>query len=387
MSRCVQLPPIQSLGGSSLQELVDYYDKNVAPIMVWIDTEDNLYRNHVLPLAHTNPAVRLAVAAVAAQHAAMFRGEPDVPEDIRNEAVSMITKYVHDVTKQVANGCDIGQGLDINAAEWILASMLVLSCYEMAHSGAQAADFHRKAARSLVNTLSGTECRKSTLFISLQNMLSTYDIFANTTSFDLLSIQDAILPQHDHDSVPNEAVLFSDYLLLLHEVTLLSRQGHGVKDTSHDWRAEFELARGKTLMVAGRLAISSAQQRRDLIRLVDIHHNAALLYIARCLGHGLGLEFPAALLDLKRQLLALENIYQWTQNLPWPIFIAGVESYGDGESQAIVSELYKVVVEATKLKQYCQVLDFLNKFWSGNEPDWQVPAKEWEERGHRILAY
>ncbi|KAL1618580.1 hypothetical protein SLS56_010508 [Neofusicoccum ribis] len=164
-----EISTIRSLGGYSIQELIDYYDKNVAPIMVWVDSDHNLYRRHILPLAHTNPTVRLAVAAVSAQHA----GEPDVPEDARNEAVSTIARYINDVTNQVTGGHDIEKRLDADSAEWILASMLVLSCYEMAHSGAAAADFHRRAARSLINTLSATECSRSMLFVSLRNMLST----------------------------------------------------------------------------------------------------------------------------------------------------------------------------------------------------------------------
>ncbi len=78
----------------------------------------------IFSLARTKPTVRLAVAAVSAQHAATSSGESDVPEDARNEAVSTVTAYIHDVIRRVANGNDIGKVLDARAAEWILASML-----------------------------------------------------------------------------------------------------------------------------------------------------------------------------------------------------------------------------------------------------------------------
>jgi hypothetical protein len=146
------------------------------------------------------------------------------------------------------------------------------------------------------------------------------------------------------------------------------------------------MARGTTLMIGGRLSIT-AQQRRDLIRLVDIHHNAALLYVSRCLGYGTTYETMSAFSDLKRQLLAFEDIADWTHNLAWPVFIAGVECHGDAQDQKIVSDLYETIVRVTRLKSYREVLCFLQDFWSGSEPDWQVLAREWELLGKRVLPY
>ncbi|CAG9986730.1 unnamed protein product [Clonostachys byssicola] len=390
----VEIARIRSLGGYSLEELVEYYDKHVARIMVWLDGDDNVYRRHVLPLAHTNPVVRLAVAAISAQHAAFSRGDPDVPEDARNEAVAMISRYIHDVTCQIATGGGrlVKEGLGEEAADWILASMLVLSCYEMFHSGAAAAEFHRTAAKSFVNTLSTTEWRQSTLFLSLRNKLSTYDVFACTTSFDLSSIRNAVLPDLESTRIlRNETVLFLEYLVLLHEVTLISRQPTPPSKQQHirDWKEEFELARGATLMAAGRLNIHNASQTRDLIRLVDIHHHAALLYVAACFGQSLEYDemSKTALRDFKAQIVALENINQCIHNLPWPLFILGVRSHGHPENRELVSKLYRTIPEITGCKQYYDVLEFLHEFWSGSDVDWQPLARKWELRGNRILAF
>ncbi|KAM0431339.1 hypothetical protein ACHAPT_005313 [Fusarium lateritium] len=372
--------------GYPLQELIDYYDKHLCKIMVWVDSADNIYRRYVLPLAQTNLTVRLSVAAVSAQHAAASRGACLMSEDARNQAISMISRHITDVTNQVANGHEIDKQLSSDDAEWILACMLVLSCYEMAHSGASAAEIHRSAARSLVNTLSTAQCRKSMLFMSLRNMLSTYEVFASTTCFDLQSVQDAVLPIAEVETASlDETILFAEYLRLLHQVTVFARQPD-TETPSRDWRTDFEMARGTTLMIGGRLSIT-AQQRRGLTRLVDIQHNAALLYASRCLGCGTRHETTTALSDLKRQLLAFDDVDDWTHNLPWPVFIAGVECHGDQRGQKMVSDLYETIVQVTRLKQYREVLGFLHTFWGGNETDWQVLAREWELLGKRVLPY
>lgn len=375
--------------GYPLQELVDYYDKQLCKIMVWVDSADNIYRRYVLPLAQTNLTVRLSVAAVSAQHAAASRGACLMSEDARNQAISMISRHITDVTNNIANGHDIDKQLSLDDAEWMLACMLVLSCYEMAHSGALAAEIHRSAARSLVNTLPMAQYQRSMLFMSLRNMFSTYKVFASTTCFDLESVQDAILPIFEAEAgvaLLDESILFAEYLRLLHRATVLARQPHSVQDSLRDWKTDFEMARGTTLMIGGRLSIT-VQQRRDLIRLVDIHHNAALLYVSRCLGSGTIDETLTAFSDLKRQLLAFDDIADWTHNLAWPVFIAGVECHRDEQDQKVVSDLYETIVQVTRLKSYREVLCFLQDFWSGSEPDWQVLAREWELLGKRVLPY
>uniref|UniRef100_A0A0B7KG61 Uncharacterized protein n=1 Tax=Bionectria ochroleuca TaxID=29856 RepID=A0A0B7KG61_BIOOC len=342
---------------------------------------------HAIPIHDQQPPKKKAFS----------RGDPDVPEDARNEAVAMISRYIHDVTCQIATGGSrlLKEGLGEEAADWILASMLVLSCYEMFHSGAAAAEFHRTAAKSFVNTLSTTEWRQSTLFLSLRNKLSTYDVFACTTSFDISSIRNAVLPDLESTRIlRNETVLFLEYLVLLHEVTLIARQPTHLPPPSkqqhiRDWKEEFELARGATLMAAGRLNIHNASQTRDLIRLVDIHHHAGLLYVAACFGQSLDYDemSKTAFRDLTAQIVALENINQCIHNLPWPLFILGVESHGHPENRKLVSKLYRTIPEITGCKQYYDVLEFLHEFWSGSDIEWQPLARRWELRGNRILAF
>ncbi|KAF5646511.1 Zn(2)-C6 fungal-type DNA-binding domain protein [Fusarium tjaetaba] len=360
---------------SNTQQLLDYYDKHIAGLMVWFDSEKNYYRQKVLHLAQTNEAVRLAICAVSAQHASRNFTPSTVYEKDRDHVLSMIMRGVDDMTAHPQ------LTVTADTAEWMLSSMMVLSSYELAHNGgADAADFHRKAARALVNTLSTLDFPKSSLFGFLQNQLSMYDIFASTTILDATDVQDAIRPVEYGDDRS-----FSAYLLLLHDATLISREC-SAGDSTRDWRAEFIQARGETLMEVGSSGICSSADRGDFIRLVDAYHNAALLYAARCLGHQYGPEETVCLSDLFRLLRGMKNLHGCIHNLAWPIFIAGTESYGVDDQQLIVRDLYKSLSEVTGFKHHGDVLTFLETFWVSGDSDWRILAKQWGDHGRRILA-
>ncbi|KAF4452147.1 hypothetical protein F53441_4957 [Fusarium austroafricanum] len=380
--RGVQFPIPESPASSSspsldsnTQQLLEYYDKNIARLLVWIDSERNYYRQKVLPLAQTNEAVRLAICAVSAQHAAKDFTPSSIYEKDRDHVLSMIMRGVNDMSAHPQ------LSVSADTAEWMLSSMMVLSSYELAHSGgADAADFHRKAARALVNTLSTVDFPKSSLFGFLQNQLSMYDIFACTTILDATDVQDAIRPVECGDDRS-----FSAYLRILQDATLISR-GDSAHESNRDWRNEFVQARGETLMEIGSTGVCSSANRGDFIRLVDAYHNAALLYTARCLDQQYGPEETVALFDLFRLLTGMENLHNWIHNLAWPIFIAGTECYGDGDRQLILRDLYRTMSDVTGFKHHGDVLTFLESFWSSGESDWRILAKQWEGLGRRILA-
>ncbi|KAI5463913.1 fungal-specific transcription factor domain-containing protein [Mariannaea sp. PMI_226] len=372
----------ESIEGFCVQELVDYYDQHVAKYMVWVDTDNNLFRRFIIPLAQTHRVVRLAIVAVSAQHASRNREGATISESTRNEAISTIRAYISDIM----HGLTHGNNLDSQAAEWLLASMLVLSSYEMIHSGAFAADFHRKAARSLINTVLISKTYQSPLFLMLKNKFSTYDVFASTTSFDAQNIQDVILPPLDNETtVVDETVLFSGYQRLIHEATLLGRSPEVSQSPLRNWERDFSLARGITLMAAGQLSFQSAGKRRDFIRLVDIHYYAALLYVSACLG--LRIDCEAAMVDLLARVDAIEEISECLHNLPWPLFIAGTACYNNKDRQVTIGNLYRTIAEGTGFRQYDGALEFLLALWARDEPDWQVLAREWELADRYLLPY
>ncbi|KAH6663937.1 hypothetical protein F5X68DRAFT_61056 [Plectosphaerella plurivora] len=371
-----------ALAGAPLNRLIDHWERNIACRMVWIDSPSNPYRVLVAPLARVIPVIGLALAAVSSQHAS-GREEAALSERCRNEAVAMISAYV----RSVADGG--GQLLDREPVEWVLAAMMLLSCYEMTDSGAAAADFHRRAARSLVNTFDAAgPGRDSKLFAFLRNQLAIHDVFACTTSFDPSTMHDVVLPGRD-----DRTVLFSTYLVYLLDVTILSRVAVPSRArslrmglTMRHVQARFDIARGETLMASGPLLNTSAIHRRDFICVVNITHHAALLYAARCLELDGDEDARAGHLDsLFDQLAAMTAPEDWLHCIAWSLFIAGVESHGDASRQAIVTGLYEQLYEGMRFRNFRDALDFLRQFWAETNEDWRGTAKVWEGAGHTVL--
>ena len=376
--------------------LLDHYDKEIAGLMVWIDSEKNEYRRLVLPLAEQQPVLLLAILAISAQHLAVTKEqESSFPARARDAAVAMISQQIQQVTGQLAAGFDLGSQIDPNTAVWMLASMLTLANYEMTETetGATAADSHRQAARTLVNALATTNREHNTLFNFLRNQLAIYDILACTTIFGPMSTVEVILPASDHANL-----IFSEFLSLLHRVTIWSREGPeerssgtfslvNVSITSADARAGFEQARGSTLMAAGLLDLPRDVRRRDFIRIVDMYHHAALLYTYRVLFRGQveqG-EVDASAMILFERLHQLEEKSTCLQNLPWPVFIAGTESTTP-ERQSIIANVLTSMAVDMGFPYYLGILQFLQDLWSNPATSWTDLARRYEAGGKKIVA-
>ncbi|GAB7336809.1 hypothetical protein MBLNU13_g11321t1 [Cladosporium sp. NU13] len=361
-----------------------YYRDHIARLMVWIDSEDNPYQTQVLPMVSTSPVLLQAISAISELHwnATRQADQLVLTEDLRGEAVLSITASVRAIIHSTTH-------IDLETAQWMLASMMVLSCCEMIEVGATAADWHRRAARALINVIKTTAWRDDELLVFLMNQLADYDILSCTTSFDLADVQAAILP-----TSRGNRPLFSRLLCLVHEITLESRRNlvspEERKESSYQTllqlRYEVEMARGETLMAAGSASFRNQAQKRDFVRLVDLYCKATLIYARRAChdwkaapNHGLVDDFFCILETLEQS----ERLYQ---NLAWPLFIAGTEIRQKPQKQAKVINIFGEIRSVTGFDHFRELVEFLRALWSGSSDDWLSSAKEWEQRGKRILA-
>lgn len=368
--------------------LIEYYGESIAGLMVWLDGEQNDYRRRVLPLAKSEPGLRLAVAAMAAHHGSSVF--PDKPPNFAELARDACLDFVKQAAKEMTTRLTTGSGLvgGVVGGEWMLASVLIMICFEMVRSRLEVAECHKQAARTIVEVLGPTEAGDSQLFRFLQNQLAIHDVLASTTSFDLEDVQKAVTPPAN-----SETALFAEYLTSLHQVTLATRRPRSAQErqmSAASVRAVFEQARGSTLMAAGRLCGANTDKSRDLVHLAEVYHMAALLYSYRCMG----LETLDAVSYAEHHLLAQRlpdellrfgDQHRCIQNLPWPALVAGFECHGDGERQAKVVKVFLDIYEATKFGHYLEILEFLHTFWAGPRTDWPSLAREWELAGRRVI--
>ena len=369
---------------TDLETLKRYYRDHIARLMVWIDSEDNLYRTQVLSMVSTSPVLHLAISAISTLHWNATRRVDQLPlaRNIREQAVQSITASVRAIT-------DSTKYIDLEMAQWMLASIMVLSCCEMIELGATAADWHRKVARSLVNVVRTMTWREDALLVFLMNQLSEYDVLSCTTSFDLADVQAAILPTARRNS-PS----FSRILCLIHEITLQSRQTlvargdqrEAPKLTCLQLRYELEMARGETLTSIGDASFYDQAQQRDFVRLVDLYCKAALLYARQACREWETIAGDSIVDDFFYILKTFDEAKGLCQNLAWPLFIAGTEVREDPGRQEEVITILAEIRSVTGFDHFRELVEFLSSFWSGSSSDWLSHAKQWEQRGKRILA-
>lgn len=375
---------------------MEYYRENLAGLMVWLDSEENYYRKRVIPLAEYQPAIGFAIMAFAAQHGGMaYPGEniTAIAESARDKCLHLVQTRAQEMTKKLAEGFELNSESDIADAEWMLACILLINNYENARRRPEAAEGHRRAARTIINLFSHSVSAKGRdLFAFLQNQLAIEDVMAATTTFDENNIKNAITPVQGRDPL-----LFSKYLTFLHRITLESMEcGEKLHPTESSEglltmsmvQTEFEQARGATLIAAGRLGLDESMMARDFVRLVEIYHNAGLLYAFRCLKYA-GEESPewlTASTKLFDHLSEFEDPNTFVQNLAWPTFIAGTTCHGSKERQRTILSMFTDIHEVTKFDCYLDAVNFLKDFWAGSNIDWRPLVRAKEVSGKRMLV-
>lgn len=372
---------------------MDYYRRNLAGLMVWLDSEENAYRQRVVPLAEYQPAIGFAIMAFAAEHGATAYPHENfatIAESARDKCLHLVQTRAQEMTEKVAEGFELNTQSDIADAEWMLASILIINNYENARCRPKEAEGHRRAARTIVNLFThSVSADGHELFAFLRNQLAIEDVMAATTTFDEYHIKNAITP------VPgSECLLFSKYLTLLHQITLqsvkLTEETQSAETSQGPLtismvQSEFEQARGATLIAAGRLGLVGS---RDFVRLVEMYHNAGLLYAFQCLkcAHGESPDWTTTSARLFHQLLGFDDLNTFVQNLAWPTFIAGTTCHGNKERQRIILSMFTVIHEATKFDYYIDAVDFLKDLWAGSNVDWRSLIRAREVSGKRILV-
>lgn len=382
---------------ASTARFLDYYQQNLAGLMVWLDSDENAYRRTVAPMGEIQPAIGFAIMAFAAQHGAIGgnqEGMDALAEFARDRCLEIIQQRARDMTNQLTQGQHLRSTSDIADAEWMLASILIMANYENNLHRPTIADAHRRAARTIVNLFKDEPAiRNRGLFSFLRNQLVIDDVIAASTSFDVEYVRNAITPGPESDHI-----MFSQFLRLLHEVTLLSRE-IPLRDPSvlyppHKFtvpflRLEFEMCRGATLMAAGSHGLQPPSDMfRDFVRLVDTYHTAGLLYSFHCLelvgsDHA---EWVIAVSQLFDQLMSFDNHTPWLHVLGWPVFIAGTACHGNPGRQCLISGIFKDIYRATKFGQHRSAIQFLDDFWAGIDTDWRPLAYQREMEGRRILV-
>lgn len=385
-----------------VNRLIAYYETNITPIMLWLDSDQNGYRRFIVPLAASQPILRLAILVTAAKHATFDVGvDEDLLRSTSETAVIMITQRLTQLTQQDSD-TEIRYDVDAADIEAIIAAVLVLSDYSLLRSNLSVAQFHREAVRTLIRTLMCTTSAKTELFRFLKDEAAGYDVLACTSLFEADRIKDAILPDA-HSS------MFGHFLRIVHAVTICSL-GHcnhdydtgggdgGGGDSDGDLKHcpsskmelenDFEAARGSTLLLAGPILQSQSETlRHDFIRLVAAYHHAGILYAYKRLPFFQMEE--TAHYHYVRLFEALEHMREirvLLSSLTWPLFIAGICSVDDTERMNMVDNWCQLLATDTRYEHYNLLRRYLRELRDNPHLEWIPLAKQYESHGHPVVA-
>lgn len=370
--------------------LFAHYATHVAPLMVWLDSDENEYRRLVLPLAEHHVVLQLAISAISA---AQIPSEPDYGIQFSQRAYdAAIVRITEEVRKMNSSDetQDSGKSVGENSlyVEGLLAAILILTFrsllgYQLSH-----VQFHRHATRVLIGSLPTTRLQNDELCLFLKNQASYFDIMVCTTLFNPENIQNSILPGFGRSDN-----IFAHYLSVVHRITALSLQ-HLNPEVQHDEafldniERDFALAQGRNLLIAGKLMnLRTELFKEDFIRLMQVWHHAGIVYACK------RLELKTTRIERHNYLRLLATLKQfgdidkWIQDLAWPTFIAGIGACHDNENKSFIINLCEKMSTNTGYQHYCTIPDFLRELWQTPHGDWILLAKERETNGQPIMAF
>jgi hypothetical protein len=363
------------------QSLLDIYSTEIAPMMVWLDSDQNGYKSLVVPLADRHQTLRLAILATAAARAPKdLNVDTHFSRWAHETALNMIAIRVRDMANIVSQKQSLSNGTSGGANEATLAAALILSHHSLL--GREDAQFvlHRQAVRTLIRAIICTGTSDERLFDFLQNQAAIHDILVSTTKLNAEDINSSILPTR-----PKE-VLFGQFLCLLQDLTALSLTS-GAPPPISEIEDRFELAASSTL-IAGALLHSEDSHliKDDFSRLVRIYHHAGILYACKRLEiANTTLEQEYHSRSLFRLFDQFENLSMSLYNLAWPILIAGICSWPNIEKIQTVRSLTKFMLDKTEFWYYSSISTFHEELWASPETAWLEVAADWERRGLHII--
>jgi hypothetical protein len=374
---------------SMMQRLLATYSRHIAPLMVWVDSDQNEYKRLVLPLAETQQSLKLAILAVAAAYPLdQSRADADFSQQAYEQSLRMITERLRCMARQDSPHDVTGSENTADSNEGVLAAAIVLANHSRLLSESSTVRVHHHAARTLVRSININGPLNPDLFLFLKNQLAINDVLRCTTVFDPDFIRTAALPEDEHGNV-----LFSSYLEVIHKITILSLEQEHQEISTHaliisDLEDQFELASSATLYAATtKLKSRDRSAREDFSRLVRIFHHCGVLYACKRLdiaNTGPIEEYHAE--RVFKLFDTFDDLHKSLYNLAWPIFIAGICCWPHIEKVRKVEELSSLLVKNTPFGNSTNVPEFLGQLWTSDHCDWKRLAREWQEEGLSILA-
>lgn len=390
----------QSVSFTLSQNLLDYFDRELAARLAWLDGPDNTWRKIIAPLARRSSCVHLALLSFVATHMSCTSSADHAwTGDMRTlghrlrekSLVSLSTKMRHELDH---NDPMPDQRRMENLSE-IIAGMLSL-CHEgMVDPSSTAWQIHLRACRIAIDryTLAvrrGTDSGTDQLIHEVVELAA----FRDLSSFKS--------EKHENTAacLSFEKGSFWGFTAFMNQVTALERRlsaslkkGARLKVDMMPWRASLE----HTLMLVSAEASAtlapSLHERFQYV--IETHYYACLIYCHQALAEK---SEAAQVIEtaLDPLLGAIQTITSWTtteftHDVFWPLFIAATECGTNEQRRNTVQASCRDCIEKTGFWCNSAALSFVQAFWdradSESHKTWVEYARDYQTESKSFLIY
>lgn len=379
--------------------LLHHYIMVITPELDWVDTADNVHRSAITSMSFELPSVCFALLALAAGDLSTRlklsdldpRPYSDVQQRLQEDALALLSTHLQTLTasfepKGTPNKARLRE---------MLVSVFLLACLGIRLGRNHVWNLHLRAARALIDSWNVTDAIVSHAEFGVERciiqFLAELQIWCSITSF-------GHSPRFTLKQRPGDwHAPFDRYVHLLDQITELARGRlqHMPADTALEvgrLSREAEDAKKTTIDYALQIPFNAAAARRAFFSLVDMFHQATLVYLFRAgLDHQTATTACAAprhrLFEALRGMRDIESI---AHNMPWPLFIAATECHGCIEAQELIESKLQEIIRLTGTLDRHRMLKFIHEVWSSEEMgkgvNWMSIAQRWDSQGNAFLV-
>ncbi|OGM41668.1 hypothetical protein ABOM_009951 [Aspergillus bombycis] len=358
--------------------LFAWFRENVAHRLAWINGPQNPWRQLILPLAESSETIFFSILALAAHDlASQYPVNDPWYERFRNISDTHLNNALALLAQELGNlSClSSSQTGSTTTFSLTLGSVLILCNSDLLKAQTSEWRIHLLAAREIISAGANHSSLQHPLFrvqrFLLQEFYST-SVWTHLTTFS--QVDDILVDA----PTSNEDAVLADFVRIIHHITKIERVKSRSRASNLAPPAAFEVqtiyaqiesAKSHSLCVNQTIEYWSDSERGDFQLVVWMYYYATLIYGTQALSELSTTEKDkndacGHILDYLQRLFQTPNGLRFTQDLIWPLFIAGTELRGDRAAQKIIENGFKTVIHISRTLDRSRVLSFLKSWWN-----------------------
>ncbi|KIX95192.1 uncharacterized protein Z520_09108 [Fonsecaea multimorphosa CBS 102226] len=375
------------------RRLLDYYCNALSVKLPWVDLKDNPWRTTIVPAALNSDFLLNTILSMATEEFVWATSGQLSAAVLKQQAKSYQTRALELLSHQLA--LDIAHEnarvLHSEKTIQILATVLLLCNLEMRKPDSSIWRVHLKAAHTLIRSCSFTEGDPASgMARFLITKCASLSVFGCMSNF-----RDGSDDLMEYVSI-SDGSEFLPFLRILQRITLKNRRQKTVaalppadpacsREGCVTLRGDLIQALQETSSWVSSMAHVSASMRHDLEQVGHMFYLAGLIY-----GHQ-ALQFSCCSRECEiwgSQIIddcgAFHQLPLFSQDILWPLFIAGTTFGSRNELQEILTTKIQGVATHSGHRNALPALSFLKQFWAcqtRSRDSWISFAADWTQNG------